>query len=382
MDRIPSRALTYLLVSVRLAGAYAVVVVLAARPAGQAVSRSPVAIAFATLVAAAAARPLHRAVQDVLDRRFARRRYDALRQVRQFVTDPGVGASVSAMLSAALSDPTLRVAYWVADREQWVTERGHPTSPTADAVIVERAERPVAAINHGSEPELVAEAARAAAPELANAGLRAALALQLVEVRASRTRIAEAQMVERRRVERDLHDGARQRLLALAVNMQAGLINGTPGRLRTALEHGIAESRTAVVELRALANSLHPALLQDGGLSAALDDLASRLPIHVNMRQPDRRYPEQLEATAWFVLCEAVANAVKHAGPATVSVKVDESDHLLHLTVVDDGAGGADPSGRGLRGLADRAEAAGGSLHVNPEPNGGTRVEAVLPCGS
>jgi len=171
-------------------------------------------------------------------------------------------------------------------------------------------------------------------------------------------------------------------LLALAAQLQAALLNGEPHRLRTALEFGVAESRTAVLELRELANGLHPSVLSDGGLEAALEDLAGRLPITVLVDLPDHRYPEQVEAAAWFVVCEAVANAVKHAGAARVDVQVAHVDGALHLAVVDDGRGGADPAGRGLRGLADRTEAAGGQLLVLPGHLGGTRIEAVLPCGS
>ena len=158
-----------------------------------------------------------------------------------------------------------------------------------------------------------------AAPELDNAGLRAAVAVQLEQVRASRERIAEAQIDERRRIERDLHDGAQQRLLGTAAQMQAALLNGDPERLRAALELGVCESRNAVAELRALANGLHPAVLEDGGLPTALEDLSSRLPVSVAVSDPEQRYPPLVEATLWFVACEAVANATKHAASTSVA---------------------------------------------------------------
>ena len=232
------------------------------------------------------------------------------------------------------------------------------------------------------EAELVDAVLREAEPELDNAGLRAAVALQLEDVRASRQRLATAQLDERRRVERDLHDGAQQRLLALAAQLQAALINGQPERLREALTIGVEESQTAVRELRELANGLHPSVLADGGLAAALDDLASRHRVQINVAEPDQRYSPRIEATAWFIACEAVTNAVKHAAADQIVVRVDRDGDDLVVVVEDDGLGGADPSGGGMRGLADRAEAVGGHLAVLDREPTGTTIRAVLPCGS
>jgi signal transduction histidine kinase len=223
---------------------------------------------------------------------------------------------------------------------------------------------------------------REAEPELDNAGLRAAMALQLEDVRASRGRLAAAQLEERRRVERDLHDGAQQRLLALAAQFQAALLNGQPARLREALVGGVEQSQAAVRELRELANGLHPSVLADGGLAAALDDLAARHGVQVDVAEPGRRYPQRIEATAWFIACEAVTNAVKHARAEGIRVHVVRQGNELRISVDDDGLGGADPSGNGLRGLADRAEAVGGLLLVQPRQPCGTTISAVLPCGS
>ena len=233
-----------------------------------------------------------------------------------------------------------------------------------------------------ADPELVRAVVHEAEPELDNAALRAAVLLQLEEVRASRARITAAQLEERKRVERDLHDGAQQRLLALAARMQAALLNGGSEQLRSALKTGVAESQLAVRELRELANGLHPSVLTDGGLTAALDDLASRLPVHLQIAQPGRRYPPHVEATAWFIACEGVTNAVKHAHASRVEVAVNANHHQLHLAVTDDGQGEADPEGPGLRGIADRAEAIGGRVAVCPRADGGTSIKAVLPCVS
>ena len=383
VERVLSRAVTYVVVSAVLAGAYAAVVVFVARGVGQAAGRSEVGIALATLVVAAAARPVHRAVQDGIDRRFSRRRFEALRVVRGAVAAPDPDRPIEQVLRDALGDPALAVAYWVPDRRQWVTGDGRPAQPPAGAVEVRRAGRTVARVATGpagTDPELVGAVLREAEPELDNAGLRAAVALQVEEVRASRARITAAQLDERRRIERDLHDGAQQRLLALAAQQQAALLNGDPARLRAALETGVEQSRAAVRELRELANGLHPAVLSDGGLTAALDDLAGRLPVRVHSAEPERRYPARVEATAWFIACEAVANAVKHAGADRVDVAVAADGDRLRLTVSDDGVGGADPTGGGLRGLADRAEAVGGRLSVESGA-AGTTVRVELPCG-
>ena len=390
VDRIVSRAFGYLVVSALMAATYAIVVVLVARFIGNAASRSPTAIVLATLAVVSAARPVHAAVQDLVDRRFARRRYDAIRQVRAFVADPTSYESVEAALRAALGDDTVRVAYPLAGTArvayplagtaQWVTEGGIGADVDEAFELVTRGERTIAAIAHRSDPSVADSVLRIASSELDNAGLRAAIALQLQEVLASRRRIAQAQLDERRRIERDLHDGAQQRLLGTAAQLQAALLNGDPVRMRGALELGMAECRNAVVELRELANGLHPAALADGGLAAALEQLPARFPMTTVIDVANVRYPPEVEATLWFVTCEALANSVKHARPSTVHVRLIDQDGTLRLTVDDDGRGGADPHGNGLRGLADRVEAVGGRLHVGSCDAGGTRVEAVVPC--
>ena len=380
VERVLSRAVTYLLLSLVLGVTYAVVVVVVGDGVGGLAGSSTVSVAAATLVAAVAARPLHGLLQDWVDKRFARRRYDALRTVRAHISAPEPGSDVEQVLREALQDQDLSVAYWVGDRDRWVTADGRNTTPGPGALTVERAGRLVAAVTSCSD--LLATVVRVAEPALESAGLRAAVALQLQEVRASRSRIALAQLQERRRIERDLHDGAQQRLLALAAQLQAALLNGDPARQQAALQTGVDQSREAVLELRSLANGLHPAILTDGGLGAALDDLATRLPVRVHLDEPNRRWPLEIEATAWFVACEAVANAVKHAQAATVGIDVSTDARGLVLRVKDDGRGGADPLGSGLRGLTDRVEAVGGRLSVTDAEDCGTLVEAVLPCGS
>ena len=233
----------------------------------------------------------------------------------------------------------------------------------------------------GGDANLVAVAAREALPELDNARLRAAINLQLVEVQESRARIAAARLAERKRLERNLHDGAQQRLLATAHNLKAAQMNGEPVRLRDAVTLGIDEIQVAVGELRALAHGLHPAVLDDGGLIAALEDLVARAPESINLRATDARFPTDVEITAWYIACEAIANALKHASASSISVTVSRDDsNALVLEVDDDGIGGADANGDGLRGIADRAEAAGGTMAVEARSGGGTSVTARLPC--
>jgi Signal transduction histidine kinase len=378
-----SRVVSYGLLSAVLAATYAAVVLFVGQGVGGAVGSSTVAVALATLAVATLARPAHTALQETVDRRFSRRRYDALRMLRAHVASPDPTTTVEQVLRDALRDQNLSVSYWVQDQQAWVTGDGRAALPPTRALTVRRGGRTVARVSSVAlEAELVDAVLREAEPELDNAGLRAAVALQLEDVRASRERLATAQLEERRRVERDLHDGAQQRLLALAAQFQAALLNGRPERLREALTTGVEQSQTAVRELRELANGLHPSVLSDGGLAAALDDLASRHRVQIVVAEPDQRYPPRIEATAWFIACEAVTNAVKHAAADRVQVVVVRDGADLVVVVEDDGLGGADPSGGGLRGLADRAEAVGGHFAVLPRQPNGTTVRAVLPCGS
>jgi signal transduction histidine kinase len=220
-----------------------------------------------------------------------------------------------------------------------------------------------------------------AAAELDNARLRAELARQVGEIAASRTRLAGAQRRERRRIERDLHDGAQQSLLALAFELQSAQLNGDPQRMRQALAEGAGAAQAAVRELRDLANGLHPAALADGGLAAALDDMARHSPVPLRVRADQGRLDPGLEFTAWTVIGEAVVNAQKHAAAHGIEVDVHRHNGDLRLRVRDDGHGGANQDGPGLRGLRDRVEAARGRLSVSTGTHG-TTIEAVLPCGS
>jgi signal transduction histidine kinase len=195
--------------------------------------------------------------------------------------------------------------------------------------------------------------------------------------------IARAAAEERRRIERDLHDGAQQRLVALALRLrcaQRQLAGGAGLEVARVLTEAVDELGAAVEELRELARGVQPALLADEGLAAALASLAGRLPFPVSLDVPEERLPAQVEATAYFVACEALANAAKHAQASRAAVSARLRAGLFVLEVEDDGVGGAQLwSGSGLHGLADRVEALGGRLWVESPAGVGTRVVGVMP---
>ena len=242
VERLLSRAVTYLLVSAVLAFTFGVVVVSAGRGIGTWAGDSNVPAVLATLAAAVIAVPVHRAFQDGVDRRFNRRRYDALQRVQRFVDDPDPDVTIEDVLRDALGDPGLHVAYHSEDRDDWVLLDGSDLLPDADTIDVRRQERPVALVAYDVrvvDADTARAAVAAATPELENAMLRARLSLQLADVRDSRTRIAAAHVSERRRLERNLHDGAQQRLLALGLELRAAQVNGgrEPTRGRRCRRH-------------------------------------------------------------------------------------------------------------------------------------------------
>jgi signal transduction histidine kinase len=385
VEQIVSRAVAWMLASVVLAVTFLLVVVTAGRFVGDRGGDSSLPAVLATLGAVAVAVPAYRGFQDAIDRRFNRRRYDAIRRIQTFVRDPDPATSVEEVLRSALEDPSLSVGYWLGDRDEWVRLDGRVMVQMDSQIDVRRQGRPVARISYDTtsvDVELAEAVCGEATPELENAMLRARISLQLAEVRESRARIASAHVTERRRLERNLHDGAQQRLLALALELRAAQVNGTQGRLEQGVAEAIDELQAAVLELRELANGLHPAVLQSQGLAGALEDLASRFPVDVQLHGLDgRRFPEEIEAAAWFIACEGVTNAVKHASASHIGVAVSARDGTLTVRVTDDGVGHADATGHGLRGLADRTEAAGGSLVVE-SADGRTTVIGELPCGS
>jgi PAS domain S-box-containing protein len=213
--------------------------------------------------------------------------------------------------------------------------------------------------------------------------LNAELHARLEELAASRARIVTAGDVERRRLERNLHDGAQQRLVTLSLSLRVALaqLESDPAAARAALADASDELALALDELRELARGLHPAVLSDRGLRAAIEMLAGRAPVPVEIADiPDERLPEPVEAAAYYLIAEALTNVTKYARASTVRVRVAANDARVFVEVSDDGVGGADPAtGSGLRGLADRVEALGGSLDVVSPAGAGTSLRAEIP---
>jgi signal transduction histidine kinase len=303
-----------------------------------------------------------------------------------------VAADLRQALARALGDPSLQVAYWFPAGGRYVDSEGGPVElPAPEAgrtTVVERRGRPIAALIHDpalqDNVELIDSVCAAAALTLENERLRAELRARLSELQASRARLVEATGAERRRIERDLHDGTQQRLVSLAMSL--GLLEAKLPADPDAAMPIAREARVAVVaaleELRELSHGIHPAVLTERGLEAALEELTDRaaLPVFLEVSVHPRA-PAQVEAAAYFVVSEALTNAAKHSHAAEVRVTASRTDDLLIVEVVDDGIGGAVPhGGSGLRGLTDRVEALGGRLTVSSPPGRGTSLRAEVPC--
>jgi signal transduction histidine kinase len=297
-----------------------------------------------------------------------------------------------AALAEALGDPSVEIAYWLPDSRHYVDAEGHPLElPAADSgrsvTEVDRDGRRIAAIVHDptllDDQERVREAGAAAALALENERLEAELRAKVEEVRASRSRLVEVGWRQRRRLERDLHDGAQQRLvsLALTLRMARDRLGDGEGDVARLLDRSREELDLALSELRELARGIHPAVLADRGLSAAVRALAERAPLPVEVREvPPERLPEHIELTAYFVISESLTNITKYAAASRAWVSVTQKNGRLLLEVGDDGVGGADVGrGSGLRGLADRLDAIEGRLYIESEPGRGTTVRATMP---
>ncbi len=303
-----------------------------------------------------------------------------------------VGGDLDALLSRALGDPNARLI--VADSTEqvdiraWVADAGLVAAESQTLTVVERDGRELAAIIHerSIEPDLVAGVATASALAIENDYLQRELRNQLEEVRASRARIVAAADEERRRVERDLHDGAQQRLLTLALALRRARMQAADGpepdpKLELTLIQAGDELKLAIDELRELARGIHPAILTDSGLGTAVVALADRTSIPVDVQSRlDRRPPASVEAAAYFVVSEALANIVKHAEADKASIRLSCPNGVLEVCVIDNGRGGATMAdGSGLHGLLDRVAAINGTLDIVSEAGCGTTVRAHLP---
>jgi signal transduction histidine kinase len=392
IDFFISRTVAYAGLTILLLASYAVLTVALGAFLGRG---SAWTTAVATLVCAFLFRPLRARIQDAVDRRFNRSRYDALHRMAAFLDDVRAGQrppeEVEAVLGEILGDPTLELLVFLPESRRYVDLSG-ATRDDTDArhrIAIERGDQPIGVVQYDGAsalgPDLVRRVVEDGGLAVEIARLRAELNVQLVEVKASRTRIITATHAERRRIERDLHDGAQQRLVSIGLALrhaQHQLTTAATADIRTTLDGAVAEATIAIGELRELARGLPPAQL-DSGLAPACEELARRAPLPVSVRMPQRRFDTGVEAAAYFICCEGLTNAVKHADATRVDLIADHERGHLVVRVVDDGIGGAAPRhGTGLTGLADRVAALGGTFHVQSRPGAGTTLVAELPCGS
>jgi signal transduction histidine kinase len=301
-------------------------------------------------------------------------------------------ADLSAALAGALGDRSLMLVYWLPEYASWADAHGARVQlPSPDsgraARLIERDGAPIAALIHdpslADEPQLLDAVTAAAGIALEKERLQAELRARLEELRGSRERVIEAGQRERQRLERNLHDGAQQRLIALSLELRLleDRLAGDPDSARR-LDQARREIALSLEELRDVARGIHPAVVSGHGLAVALESLTLRAPVPVRLRVDiDDRLPERLEVAAYYVVCESLANIGKHAHATAASIEVTREDGLLVVEVLDDGVGGADTErGTGLRGLADRVEALGGRLRIWTPAGGGTRIRAEMPC--
>jgi signal transduction histidine kinase len=296
-------------------------------------------------------------------------------------------------LADALEDPSLELVYWLPEGRRYVDFRGRPyelpeDDPRRAIHAVTRDGQCVAAIIYDAtlqEAEAHVRAVGAAASmALQNEGLDAELRAKVDELRRSRERMLRIGLEERRRLERDLHDGAQQRLVSMALNIRLARakLNEDPLAADQLLETAGDELSSALEELRELARGIHPAVLTDRGLGTALETLANRAPVPVELAElPDERLPEAVELAAYFVVAEGLTNVAKYANASHATVGIVRDNGRLVVEVADDGIGGADPdNGTGLRGLADRIAVLEGRLEIDSERGRGTTIRAQIPC--
>ncbi len=299
-------------------------------------------------------------------------------------------------LAQALHDPSLEVAYWLPAQEWFADLEGRrielPTADSEQAVsLLGDPASPVAALIYDSslvdEGQLVDTAAAAVHLALQNARLQVQLRAQLEAVRQSRARLVEAADSERQRVERDLHDGAQQQLVTLLLSLQvtkAEAMRRSDFETATLIDANIASLREALGELRELARGIHPTILTQAGLVPAIRSLTERCPIPVDVTGElgDTRLAPPLETALYFVVSEAITNAVKYSKGRRMCISLGRRSGFAVVEVSDDGVGGADLSvGSGLRGLTDRVAAVGGRLIIKSDLTGGTTIHAEVPCG-
>jgi signal transduction histidine kinase len=321
----------------------------------------------------------------------ARTRFTQAGRIAELIAELGQAPepeTVRAALAAALGDPSVELAYWLPESERFVDADGRPVVlPDGEWTPVELHGRRIAAIRHdptlSDEPQLVRAAGAAAALALENQRLAAELRARIEDLRASRARLVSAGDAERRRLERNLHDGAQARMVGLAAKLGLARRKASDDpELAALLEESRVELMASLDELRAVARGLHPAVLTDRGLDAAVRALAFRapLPVEVNGNAPDD-LPPPVATALYYVVAEALTNVAKYADASRATVAVRREGGEAVAEVADDGVGGAAAeSGSGLQGLSDRVAALDGRLELESPPGEGTRLRARIPC--
>jgi signal transduction histidine kinase len=297
-------------------------------------------------------------------------------------------ATLGDALAHELGDPTLELGYWLQEAGTYVDARGRrlelPAPGSRRSVThIEREGRPLAVLVHDpavqEDPGLVDAVAEAAGLAGSNARLQAEVRAQVADLQASRRRLVEAGDEERRRLEERLREGAERRLVSLEQDLETSRRQARP-ETAARIERARARLAHTLVELHELAAGLHPRELTGHRLAEAVASLAQRSPVPVDLDIPAERFPLDIEAAAYFLCSEALTNVAKYASASRAAVDVTAGDGILRVEVADDGVGGADPAGgTGLRGLADRIEALGGTLSVESPAGQGTRLVAEIP---
>ena len=384
VDRAVAGTVVWGVLTVVLVGIYGVTTVAAGVVLGQ---ESAIAAATATAICALGLSPTRHRLQKVVDRRLYPRRRAAFEALDRLYSEASAGRAqpeeLQGVLRAALRDEGLVVGFRLPSSDEYVDLTGKPVSVTGGCPV-ELGGRAIGVLvpgPDGSSEGLLREVAGRATALVEIVRLRLELAHALRDVEASRARLVQVGYEERRRLERDLHDGAQQRLVSLGMAIrlaQRQLDTGTvdvPGLL----DESVAQLSTAVAELRQIAQGIRPSSLDDG-LEAAVARLVQNVPVALEMHVLAGPLPDDVATTAYFVISEAIANAVKHADASRIGLRVVREDGRVLVQVSDDGRGGARlPEGSGI---ADRVAALGGSLAVTSPVGRGTTVEATLPCAS
>ena len=390
IDRLINRTLVYVTLSAVLAATFAAVSLTLGMAIG---SGSTLPTAAGTLAVALAFAPLRSRVQTLVDRRFDRSRYEGLRRIERYLEDLRAGRAApeatGQLLAEAVGDPGLELFFWLPADRVHVDAAGRVADPLPGddraRTPVRRGELQLATVVHAralaERPDLLDSVIEAAGLAIEIARLRVEVRRRLADVEQSRARIVTAGYEERRRLERDLHDGAQQRLVSIGLALRhIQSVLPAPSTQAAELDATVAELGEAIDELRELARGVRPAGLDDG-LAPALRALAARSPLRIRVAATSERFSDPIETAAYFVASEALTNAAKHANASDIAVNAERQNGRLVVSIRDDGVGGAVPSdGSGLAGMIDRVAALGGSVTVASPTGRGTTVTAELPC--